>query len=152
MHDSIPTYACGAVISPDGRVLTTIVRDRQSEPAHIEISKEVFVPKHNLCFDELEYEFKKTLGIDLIIGKKVLYLEREEIIYESKLFGKRRIAMLIFKINAMCTIKSTVNDRITFKLMTLKNIIDEIDNKKVKLSSCGMYMLKNLIKFKGKNC
>jgi hypothetical protein len=145
----LPTYACAALIDPNGRVLLTGVHDFWSKKPYVQISREAYIPKGQGADDELERELTHTMGISLYKENKFFYLDRHEKTTVSEIGLKRHVVLLTYKMTKGVSLEiySSLIDYARF--MTIEQLNDALVKNSIGITSqsaemvCRLNILKN---------
>ena len=153
------TYATGALIIPDGRVVLSIEGNTELKYSMVSgLSVETFIPKITGNFRPetiLINEVKTTLGVDLRHSASINKIIESEITIKTTTNFKRNLKLYVYKINSTytCNVKDSNTSSIMF--LSVGQITKQVLNNTLNLSFCAKHMLKylctcrNLKNFKG---
>lgn len=145
MPQSTIIYACGAIISEQGRALVSDVHGpiNYYYSKSSAVSVETYVPAGKDPIDELCNEAKITFDIDLKNKNIFECIDTSEIIIKNSIGINRNLKMFVYKIKGKCDLKVNTNRHRRPAFLQL-NDISSI-NMVMELSMFSSAMLKRLV-------
>jgi len=146
--DVISTYAVGAIIIPDGRiVLSAEGGTKFTYDILAGLSVETFVSEVIGDLDPeraLIVEAFTSLGLNLERDPSVNKLLESGITVETMGNHKRDLKFYIYKLSSMYTFEVKRASKSPIMFLSLDQIANQISNKTLNLSFCAKHMLKHL--------
>jgi hypothetical protein len=153
------TYATGALIIPDGRVVLSIEGNTELKYSMVSgLSVETFIPEITGNFRPetiLINEVKTTLGVDLRHSASINKIIKSEITIKTTTNFKRNLKLYVYKINSTYTFNVKDSNTSSIMFLSVGQITKQVLNNTLNLSFCAKHMLKylctcrNLKNFKG---
>ena len=142
------TYAVGALIIPDGRVILSVEGDTKFKYSMISgLSVETFIPEIERDVKSelvLITEAKNTLGVDLKQEPSISKIAEAEVTIKTSNNFKRDLKLYVYKISSLYTFNVKAGRDHSIMFLSIGQIAKQALNDSLNLSFCAKHMLKYL--------